>query len=98
MPERTAERIQRNNGIFKGANDGIREAVDEHEHALVQLPFLCECPVENCLEIVRLTRDEYSAVRRDSNRYFTAVGHEAAEQPVGQVVERNEGYIVVEKP
>jgi len=97
VSDRSVERIEHNNGIFKGANEGIREAVDEHEHGIDQLPFLCECPVEDCLEIVRLTRDEYAAIRRLPNRFVTAVGHEGAEAPVGQVVERNEGYIVVEK-
>jgi hypothetical protein len=97
VAESTVERIKHNNSVFKDANERIRIAADAHEHDFDQLPFLCECPVEHCCEIVRLTKDEYAAIREDSNLYFTAVGHEAAEKPVGRVVERMNGYIVVEK-
>jgi len=55
MGNRTAERIEHNNGIFKEANERIRDAALEHDHALERIPFLCECPVEDCVEIIRLT-------------------------------------------
>jgi hypothetical protein len=98
VADRTAERIQRNNQVFRGANEAIREAVAQHDHQLEQLPFLCECPVEDCVEIVRLSEDEYSAIRANPRLYVTAVGHEEAEKPVAEVVSRNDGYVVVEKP
>jgi hypothetical protein len=97
VAERTVERIKRNNGIFKDANEAIDKAAEAYEHDLDQVPFLCECPVEYCFEIVRLTRDEYAAIREDANLYVVAVGHESAEEPVGRVVQREDGYIVVEK-
>jgi hypothetical protein len=94
----TVERIERNNAVFRGANENIRDAVAQYDHGLEQIPFLCECPVEDCVEIVRLTQEEYEAVRADPNHYVTAVGHEGAEAPVGHVVSRNDAYVVVEKP
>ena len=97
MEEHTVARIERNNDIFRGANERLREAVARYDHGLEQLPFLCECPVEDCVEIVRLTQQQYEAVRADPNHYVTAVGHESAEAPVGHVVSRNDGYVVVEK-
>jgi hypothetical protein len=36
-------------------------------------------------------------VRENPNYFMTAVGHEQGEQPVGEVVSRNDGYVVVEK-
>lgn len=98
MANRTIERIERNNAVFRDANERIRAAAAEHNPRLEQIPFLCECPVEDCVEILRLTKDEYEAVRADPNHYVTAVGHEGAEAPIGHVVWRNDAYIVVEKP
>ena len=42
-----------------------------------------------------LTKAEYEAVRRDGRRFFMLDGHELAE--IEDVVERREGYVVVEK-
>ena len=97
MRDLTEERIQRNNGVFRDANERIREAAGGYEHELDRIPFICECPVEDCVEIVRLTEEEYAEVRADPSRYVTAVGHEEAEKPVGRVVARNDGYVIVEK-
>jgi hypothetical protein len=40
---------------------------------------------------------EYEAVRANSNHFFTVTGHEKAEEPLGEVVSREDGYVVVEK-
>lgn len=98
MGDLTAERIERNNGVFREANERIRSAARGYDHAIERIPFLCECPVEDCFEIVPLTGEEYSAIRADRRHYLTAVGHEDAEKPVGRVIARNDGYVVIEKP
>jgi hypothetical protein len=97
VTDRTIERIQRNNEVFREMNERIRDAATKHDHEIEQIPFLCECPVEDCVEIVRLTEEQYAAVRADPTHYMTAVGHEGAEVPVGHVVSRKNGYVVVEK-
>ena len=93
----TAERIERNNAIFREANEGIHRAVEQYEHSLDRIPFICECPVEDCVEVVHMTEEEYVAVRADPHHYMTAVGHESAEHPIGEVVSRRDGYVVVAK-
>lgn len=97
MTNRTVERIRHNNGVFRDANERIRDAAAEYDHELEQIPFLCECPVEDCVEIIRLTEEQYETVRANPHYFVTAVGHEGAEWPVGQVVSRNDGYVLVEK-
>jgi hypothetical protein len=47
--------------------------------------------------VLRLTLAEYSYVRTDPAHFFTAPGHEQADAPVGHVVSRESGYVVVEK-
>jgi hypothetical protein len=95
--EHTAERIKHNNEVFRGANEHIRRAAEHYDHQLERIPFLCECPVEDCVEVIRLSEGEYAAMRANPNYYVTAVGHESAEQPVARVVARNDGYVIVEK-
>jgi hypothetical protein len=95
---RTNERIEHNDRVFRGANERIRSAVRSYHHGLERIPFLCECPVEDCVEVVRLTEDDYAAVRANPRHFFTAPGHEGAEKPVGRVVARMDGCVVIEKP
>ncbi len=97
MADPVSERIRANNARFREANERIRHRADDFGAEMERLPFLCECPVEDCAEIVQLTRPEYGGVRERANRFMTAVGHEATEQPVGEVVSRNDRYVVVEK-
>jgi hypothetical protein len=94
--DRAAERVGRNDATFREANERIsdtasREGMDE------RIPFLCECAEERCTEIVRLSLEEYEAVRANATHFLNAVGHEVAAGPHGEVVERNDGYVVVRK-
>lgn len=97
MGHRSAERIHENNATFREANERINTRAEELGVDLERIPFLCECPVEGCVEILRLTPAQYADVRRNPNWYMTANGHESAELPVGQVVARHDGYVVIEK-
>jgi hypothetical protein len=91
------ERIKANNRRFREANEAIRSRADELGVEMPQIPFLCECPVEDCVEILKLTPAQYTAVRAHPEQYVTAVGHEQAEAGAAEVVSRNDGYVVVEK-
>lgn len=96
MSEREA-RIAKNNQTFRAANDQIRAKSEEYGNPLERIPFLCECALEDCREIVRLTPVEYSEVRADPTHFFTFTGHADEEQPVGHVISRQDGYVVVKK-
>jgi hypothetical protein len=91
------ERIKANNERFRAANDRIHERAERLGADMDLLPFLCECPTEDCVEILRLTRDEYESLRDSPTYFMTAVGHESREKPVGEVVARHDGYVIVEK-
>jgi hypothetical protein len=91
------ERIERNNRTFRQANEKIRARADELNAPLERIPFLCECPRPSCTEIVFMTLREYTDVRADDTHFLTKAGHEEAERPVGSVVSRKDGYVVVEK-
>jgi hypothetical protein len=91
------ERIAKNNLTFREANETIRARADEYRAPLRRIPFLCECADPGCTAIVRLSLDEYAAVRADDQHFFTVAGHEQAEEPLGKVVSREGEYVIVEK-
>lgn len=97
MNDSVRERIAENNYTFREANEQIRAKADEYDAPVDRVPFLCECPVPSCTEILRLTLAQYEEVRANPNHFFTAPGHEQADAAVGRVVSRESGYVIVEK-
>lgn len=55
--------------------------------------FLCECADDVCAERLRVSLREYDAIRADPRRFVMAPGHE---RPGARVIERRDGYEVVE--
>lgn len=97
MNDGVRERIVKNNYTFREANERIRARADEYDAPIERIPFLCECPVPACVEVLRLTLAEYGDVRANPAHFFTAPGHEQADAAVARVVARENGYVVVEK-
>jgi hypothetical protein len=94
--ERSAERVGRNDATFRAANERIGQMASAQTFP-EQVPFICECAEESCTEIVRLSLEEYERVRAHPTHFLNAPGHESAAGPYCEVVERNEGYVVVRK-
>jgi hypothetical protein len=92
-----AERIARNNALFRKANEEIRLKAEDFGSELVRVPFLCECPREECRELVRLPLSEYRQIRAEPNHFMVVPEHEAAEGSFASVVRRADNYVVVEK-
>jgi hypothetical protein len=94
----TQIRIAQNQSAFREANERIESAADAMglwQH----LPFICECPVESCTELVRMSIDEYESIREVPTWFLTAPGHEAVSVGAGAavVLERRAEYVLVEK-
>jgi hypothetical protein len=92
----SAERIARNEAIFRRENDKIREAAERFDVDM-RVPFICECADPSCRKILPLTLQEYRAVRSDARHFINAPGHEAAAQGWGEVGARFDGYVTEEK-
>ena len=92
----SAERIARNDAIFRHANEGISE-VAQAEEIEDQVPFICECADPACREIVRMSMKEYGEIREDPRVFLNVPGHEASSQGWAQVRESYDRYVVVEK-
>jgi hypothetical protein len=94
--EVTAERVAKNNSIFREANEGIQDAARRYSVS-GDVPFLCECTEPACVEILRLELAEYEAIRATPTHFIYAPGHSSAAQGWATVVEQRDGYDVVEK-
>lgn len=93
--DRTAERIARNEMIFRDANENIRRSAAAAE--MEQVPFICECADERCTALLRMTPAEYERVRAGARWFVNAPGHEENEADHARVVWAGDGYVVVEK-
>ena len=90
-----AERIGRNEDLFRKVNDQI-EGVNEAFGVFTgTMSILCECGKIECIEQIELTLDAYRELRTDPTRFAVKPGHEVPD--VERVVERHEGYFVVQK-
>jgi hypothetical protein len=94
----TLERIAENQASFREANEKI-EAGAYRIGLPGRMPFICECSDVACMEIIRLSLDEYEDVRQHPTRFFTAPGHSAPAVAAGAAViaEELDRYTLVDK-
>jgi hypothetical protein len=59
--------------------------------------WVCECASTACMKPVRLTLDEYEAVRATSTHFFVHPSEEHVSPAVERILERHDRYWVVEK-
>ena len=92
----SAERIARNDAIFREANEQIRDFAETLD---IQTPlaFICECADPECREIVQLTLEQYRELRSDPRHFVNVEGHQVAAGDWGEVVAQTDGHVTVEK-
>jgi hypothetical protein len=98
MDDSAAEKIARNNALFRDANDEIESAATDFgldDGRIV--PFICECSDERCTQIIRLTLAEYRHVRSNRRWFAHAPQHEQAIPGVVRLVEQEDRFVLVEK-
>jgi len=96
MADPRAARIAENEARFRDINERLRTDLAGLAGDAEPLRFVCECGNASCREGIPLPLDEYLAVRANPLRFAVVPGHEITD--VETVIERHEGYLVVEKP
>jgi hypothetical protein len=86
------ERLAANEVRFREIN----EAAQPQREAQGAGRFVCECADRSCTAWIEVPLDEYRAVRTNPRRFVIVPTHEMPD--VERIVERHEGYCVVEKP
>jgi len=80
---RSEEQAERNERVFREANEKIADRLVELEAVDGRTPFLCECEDEACTAIVRLAADEYRKVREREHTFVVVPGHPTIGDPTG---------------
>lgn len=93
-----AIRIAANENVLRERNERAKES--NAHHVWVDPPFpdwTCECGDVSCSQAIRLTVEEYEAVRAEATRFVIAPSPEHVTAEVEHVVLRQDRYWVVEK-
>jgi len=88
-------RLAQNESLFREINERVRDLASTHGPDDHVYTFFCECSNTDCTLQVELTTAAYEAVRANPARFIVASGHELPE--IEHIVERNEGWWVVQK-
>jgi hypothetical protein len=88
-----AEKIARNEALFREVNERIAEAAERFDAD--DASFVCECAEPGCTERIDATLEEYERVREDGATFLLVPGHE--DERVESVVEAVAEHAVVEK-
>lgn len=95
MDAPTAERLTANEYRFREVNERLEEDVRGVAEPTEAIDFVCECSLTDCRETVALTLDQYAALRSIDAHFAVVAGHEIL--AIEKVVQRGDGYVVVEK-
>jgi hypothetical protein len=94
VSETSRERVARNQAAYRKVNEAIRGGRDDVDSR--PRPFVCECAVLGCNELVEMTIADYEEIRGSSDRFVIFPGHDVpdAERVVAAT---DDGAVVVEK-
>jgi len=92
--DQRAREVGRHQSLFREVNERIEELAETFD-LKDELTILCECGSGDCAERIALSEDEYEQLRRIPTHFAVLPGHEIPD--VERVVERHDGFVVVEK-
>lgn len=89
------QRLTENEMLFRRANE---ETLRRTRQGSVpsELEVVCECTDRDCRQTLTMSMAEYEWLRQNPQRFVVLPGHEAP--AVERVVERFDGYVIVEHP
>lgn len=88
-------RLERNQDVFRSANERLGDLVGDQADSEQAIPFLCECPDDECMDAVSVTLREYEEVHAHPQRFLVVSGHPTIANE--RIVEDRDGYWIVEK-
>ena len=98
MDDATAEKVARNNAVFRDVNEKIASAAgDLGLEDDRPVPFICECSNARCSQIILLTLEEYQRVRSNPRWFAHVPGHDSNLPGAVRMLEDHERYALAEK-
>jgi hypothetical protein len=95
MSDEQARRVGYNESLFRQVNEQIESLNRSFGDPIPGMTVVCECADGECTERFEVPVAKYEQVRANPRRYLVVPGHEILEFEC--VVERGEGYEVVQK-
>ena len=89
-------RVGVNEAVFREVNERLRDLNETFRTLSEHMDLICECADPSCATHLSMVPVEYEALRANPLRFVVVPGHELGPR-VERVVERHEGYVVVEK-
>lgn len=86
------ERLAQNEARFREINESAQPRRESQGGGR----FVCECGDRSCTIWVDLSLEKYVEIRANPRRFLVSPSHEIPD--VERVVERGDGYFVIEKP
>lgn len=96
----TAERVARNQSIFRDANEQLERNAEELAATAGLVPFICECPDADCRTVALVSLVDYEVIRSRGEWFLAAPGHEICVvdgEEIATVVKRDEMFTLMEK-
>jgi len=90
-----AARAAGNQILFREVNERLEGLASTFAHVARTAAFTCECADVGCIDPIKMTIDEYEAVRQEPTHFAVAAAHVDFE--VEDIVRRGDGYVVVAK-
>jgi hypothetical protein len=94
MPDRD-ERCAENQYRFNKANERLHDLIEGRARPDQEIPFLCECADNTCLESVELKVSEYERLHENAHVFVIVPGHPRVDGEV--VLYREDRFEQVEK-
>jgi hypothetical protein len=97
VAEDRGARAARNQSLFREINERVKQLNEGFSLVLPVGEWICECADDTCVDRIELSAAEYEAVRIDGTHFLVAPSDEHVFLDVETVIERTDGYWVVEK-
>jgi len=95
MDDRNAERMALNEAVFRAANEQLHGDLEAFTGSQSSYSMMCECALIECEQMVEMDEAAYTRVR--SKRVWFLVWPEHVVPEIEDIVERSEGFWIVEK-
>jgi hypothetical protein len=90
-------RTGENEALFREVNERLKERKREDSVWVSPSQWICECAEETCTERIEMSPLEYEQLRSESTQFAVAPNEEHVSLDVERIVEKRDGYWVVEK-
>jgi hypothetical protein len=92
-----AEHGARSQSLFRDVNERVKAINESFSIAVPLGDWVCECSNQDCSDRIKLTLEEYEAIRSNATRFCVAPGGSHVDLAIEDVVDGNDRFWVVQK-